>query len=186
MATELDNLPDEEIPCGLNEVEISQWANDLKNEAAATVREFLKANDLQEWVWLSNYLDPSGPAFNNATASARIAWPKMAKYGFSIKGNQMVNKHRDRIRTWLDECGYSAEEIKFRTRRMFDAKKTMFFQKDGEVISSRTIEDNASILKALELASKHQGLLSTDKVDLGTIKIEVVNYLDRKDDTDPA
>ena len=179
MASELDNLPDEEIPTKVPLEEYQRLNSELRAEMKEAAREFLAANDPREWAWLSAYLDPESPTYSNIAASVRKAYPNMPTMWVCNKGNMLVCKHRARIQAWLDECGYTAEVIKLKTRRMFDAVK------EGRAEGSM-VADNMAILKALELASKHQGLLSTDKVDLGTIKIEVVNYSDRgqKDDSD--
>lgn len=177
MASELDNLPDEEIPCRVTPAEVGQVFQQLADEMKEAAREFLEANDPREWAWLKAYLDPESPTYSNATGAVRAAYPGISKTYSFIKSNALVCKHRERIKQWLDECGCSAEVIKLKTRKMFDAVKEG--RTEGSIVS-----DNMAILKALELASKHQGLLSTDKVDLGTIKIEVVNYSDRKDPED--
>ena len=165
MPTELDNLPDEETELPFDHDELVQWARSLSSETAASAKEFLAANDLREWIWLHEYLDPQGPAFNSATSAARIAWPHIEdRRTIWARANTMVCKHRERIKKWLDEYGYTAEVIKLKTLKMFDAEK------DGRAEGSM-VSDNQAILKALELASKHQGLLDKGSEDGNKVEI---------------
>jgi len=200
MPSLIDDIPAEELVAWPGEKETAKWQKELWAYLKNAAREFLAVNDPAEWRWLALYLDPDGPAFSNSTKAAQLAFTSKSipsgsfckdgvwradVYHYAI-GQRMVLKHQDRIRAWLADCGYTAEAIKLKTRKMFNARKTHFFQKDGEVVSERVTEDNQAILKALDLASKHLGMMASEKVDLGKLTIEVVNYLDRKENSDPS
>ena len=174
MASELDNLPDTDGRdfrlgiAGIIEyrVYLRDYIAKQRDEIKAECRELMSDEIPQSHLaFLWHYLTP-GRGQSRPANAAKLA-------GLSpVTGWQLRARYDGLIRQWMEDVGYSPGKIKAEVARMFNAKKTMFFQDKGVVTDERTIEDNASILKALELASKHQGMM-VDKVDHGEIKVTI-------------
>jgi hypothetical protein len=201
MATELDNLPDEELT--KNDPRFSpetiHWLDEMERESMGAAKQFVRDNNIQEWIFLEAYLNSDSRGFNNPKEAARIAWPALSPLSHHAKGRLMALKHQDRIKAWLDEEGYTPEKIKLHTARWFTMKEPKYQKVSGAVDPSK-LPSNARVLtetgriyedkgegsadrygtgetiieiqmesphqlKALELASKHQGMLK-ERVEL--------------------
>ena len=137
-----------------------QWLKTQKQEIQDRCQELMSDEehiDSKHLHWLYLYMTPGKAQGRPGVAALEAGMSR--QYGYILR-----LRYADLITAMFDDLEYSPAKIKTEVARMFRAKKTLFFQKDGEVISERTIEDNQAILKALELASRHQGMLK-EKVE---------------------
>lgn len=137
------------------------------------------------FVWLKAFLNEGAPTFLNATASAIHAGYKgNSRHSFQQIGFRNRVKFGPLIGEWLDDHGYSDNQLKIRVLDLMNAKETVFQRMRGTVdqamlpeghrVAAITEEDTlleidvAALgvqLKALELALRVKGLFAADKVE---------------------
>ncbi len=126
--------------------------------AEPTFKELCKNLTPHELTWLVAYV-------GEAKFCATLA-EKMTGRTHSTRNAQKVNAHRTLqrlqpvIARWLDEMGISELTIKIKLMQKLEAKEILFFKHRGKVHETREVDDNATQLKALELAMKATGMLN--------------------------
>ena len=136
-------------------------------------------------VWLKAFLSEGSPTFLNAAASARKAGYRARKaHTFEVLGHKNKAKYGPKIAEWLDDHGYSENELKIKVLQLMEAKETVFQRMKGKVnpaslpeghrVAASTGEgtlleiDVAALgiqIKALELALRVKGLFAPDRYE---------------------
>ena len=135
MASELDNLPDEEltVPPGIlrsaDDPAFAGLADYLEMyrgflaDADATgktlIKEFKTSGgvDLKHVAWLKAYLDPDSPTCNKPwSAATAVGIPK-------TRVPALVRRYEPLIRKWFNELRYGELQVKQVVERWFDAKE---------------------------------------------------------------
>jgi phage terminase small subunit len=73
----------------------------------------------------------------------------------------------------LERAGLTDEKLAKRLNEGVDAKETRFFQKDGEVVSTRTVIDYGTRLNYTQTVLKLKGHL-VDRIEKNTLSIAVI------------
>lgn len=115
--------------------------------------------------WFRAYFDETNPdTFLNQTGAAKAAGYKAkTENAFACIGHQNYRKLQDRIEKWMDEIGLSENQLKIKLLSLLDAKETRFFQKDGVVTETRTVEALEIQRRTLDMALKMKGLYAPEK-----------------------
>jgi hypothetical protein len=136
-------------------------------------------------VWLRFFLSEGAPTFLNATASARRAGYRARNaHVFEEIGHKCRVRYGREIAKWLDDHGYSENELKIKVLQLMEAKETVFQRMKGKVnpaslpeghrVAASTGEDTlleidvAALgiqIKALELALRVKGLFAPDQYE---------------------
>ena len=100
----------------------------------------------------------------NRTASAKAANYKCStNESFRAVGYENFTKLHSKIEEWLEEVGLSDNQLKTKILSLLEAKETRFFQKDGLVTETRTVEALEVQRKTLDMALKMKGMYAPEK-----------------------
>ena len=95
----------------------------------------------------------------NATKAASIAFDCKNNHVANVLGSRMLVKIGITMPELMDKMGLSIEEDVKDLKRLRKAKMTKFFAHEGQVISQKDCDDNATQTKALEISLKLRGAL---------------------------
>jgi len=116
-------------------------------------------------LWFKYFTDESNPTtFLNKTASAKAAQYKCSTdESFRAVGYENFTKLHSKIEKWIEDFGLSDNQLKTKLLSLLDAKQTKFFQKDGVVTETRTVEALEIQRKTLDMILKVKGLYGPEK-----------------------
>ena len=116
-------------------------------------------------LWFKYFTDESNPTtFLNKTASAKAAQYKCSTdESFRAVGYENFTKLHSKIEKWIEDVGLSDNQLKTKLLSLLDAKQTKFFQKDGIVTETRTVEALEIQRKTLDMILKVKGLYGPEK-----------------------
>ncbi len=127
--------------------------------------------------WQRFYLDPDSPGYLNATESAKLAgYNCKMQNGYAVIGSNLRKVFSRSIDRYTRDVLLNPQTIINKFKQLSEAKKTIFFQRDGDVTDQREVPALDIQLKAnIEMAKIEGTLYAQDNVSRAP-DIKIINY----------
>ncbi len=146
------------------------------NHKKPDARKISKKLTLKQRRFVSEYTDPGGKGFGNASKAAELAGyseQSPGQAGHQLMKNSEVQGEVERITNRelnhvLDAAGVTIERLAKRVRQGLDAKETKVFihQKTGNLVYSKPLKSHDIRLKATRLACELRGDFAPKEINV--------------------